>query len=60
MQRQNPMQMMQKFNEFKRMFNGDPKKEVERLVASGQMSQQQLNQLQIMAKSFQSMMNNMR
>lgn len=60
MQRQNPMQMIQKFNEFRKNFNGDPKAEVQRLVASGQMSQQQLNQLQSMATAFQAMMNNMR
>lgn len=57
MQRQNPMQMIQKFNEFRKNFNGDPKAEVQRLVASGQMSQQQLNQLQSMATAFQAMMN---
>ena len=60
MQRQNPMQMIQKFNEFKRNFSGDPKTEVQKLVASGQLSQQQLNQLQTMATSFQKMMNNLR
>ena len=51
----NPMQMLQQFNQFKNNFTGDPKAEVERLVASGKMSQQQLNQLQVMAMQFQTM-----
>lgn len=55
--RVNPLQMIQKFNEFKRSFSGDPKKEVEKLIASGQINQEQLNQLQSMAQSFQSMLN---
>lgn len=56
----NPMQMLQQFNQFKNSFTGDPKAEVEKLVASGRMSQQQLNQLQVMAKQFQEMLNNMK
>ena len=43
-------QMMQDFQHFRQTFQGDPKKEVERLLQSGQMSQQQLDQLQTMAK----------
>lgn len=53
----NPMQMIQQFNQFKANFTGDPKAEVEKLVASGKMSQQQLNQLQTMATQFQGMLN---
>lgn len=49
-------QMMQQFQQFKQTFTGDPKAEVERLVQSGQMSQEQLNQLQMMAKQFQGLM----
>lgn len=45
-------QMMQQFQQFRQNFQGDPKKEVERLLQSGQMSQQQLNQLQAMAQQF--------
>ena len=56
----NPMmqfqQMMQQFQQFKQTFQGDPKAEVEKLLQSGRMSQQQLNQLQEMAKIFQGMM----
>ena len=44
------MQMVQQFQQFKANFHGDPKAEVEKL------SQAQLNQLQQMAKQFQSLM----
>lgn len=49
-------QMMQQFQQFKANFQGDPKAEVEKLMQSGKLSQQQLNQLQAMAKQFQSLM----
>lgn len=53
----NPMQMVQAFNNFKQSFRGNPEQEVRKLVASGKISQQQLNQLQNMATQFQNMMN---
>lgn len=49
-------QMMQQFQQFKANFHGDPKAEVEKLLQSGKLSQAQLNQLQQMAKQFQSLM----
>lgn len=49
-------QMMQQFQQFRNNFQGDPKQEVEKLLQSGKMSQQQLNQLQAMAKQFQTLM----
>lgn len=49
-------QMMQQFQQFRSNFQGDPKQEVEKLLQSGKMSQQQLNQLQAMAKQFQALM----
>lgn len=52
----NFQQMVQQFNEFKSIFQGDPKTEVEKLVQSGKISQSQLNQLQMMAKQFQALM----
>ena len=56
----NPMmqfqQIMNQFQQFKQSFQGDPKAEVEKLLQSGKMSQQQLNQLQQMAKMFQNLM----
>lgn len=50
------MQMMQQFQQFKANFHGDPKAEVEKLMQSGRLNQQQLNQLQQMAKQLQSLM----
>ena len=49
-------QMMQQFQQFKANFQGDPKAEVEKLLQSGRLNQRQLNQLQQMAKQFQSLM----
>ena len=48
--------MLQQFQQFKANFHGDPKAEVEKLLQSGKLNQQQLNQLQQMAKQFQSLM----
>mgnify|MGYP006913124933 CR=1 FL=1 len=48
--------MVQQFQQFKHSFHGDPKAEVEKLVQSGRISQQQLNQLQQMAGQFQQLM----
>lgn len=48
--------MMRQFQQFKQSFQGDPKAEVEKLVQSGKISQQQLNQLQQMAGQFQRLM----
>ena len=49
-------QMMQQFQQFRNNFQGNPKQEVEKLLQSGKMSQQQLNQLQAMAQQFQTFM----
>jgi len=49
-------QMMQQFHQFRASFQGDPKAEVEKLLQSGQMSQQQLNQLQAAAQQFMQLM----
>lgn len=45
--------VMQQFNQFRANFTGDPKAEVQKLLQSGRMSQQQLNQLQTMARQLQ-------
>lgn len=47
--------MIQAFNNFKRTFTGNPEEEVRKLVASGKISQQKLNELQAMATQFQKM-----
>lgn len=46
--------MVQDFRQFQANFQGDPRAEVMRLVQSGEISQQQLDQLQTMARQFQS------
>lgn len=48
--------LVQQFQQFKQSFQGDPRAEVEKLVQSGKISQQQLNQLQQMAGQFQQLM----
>lgn len=48
--------MLNQFQHFKETFQGDPKKEVEKLLQSGRISQQQLNQLQELASQFSRLM----
>lgn len=55
-----PMQMMQQFMQFKQNFKGDPKAEVEKMLQSGRISQQQLNQVQQMAGQFQNLLKNIK
>lgn len=55
-----PIQMIQQFMQFKQNFKGDPKAEVEKMLQSGKISQQQLNQVQQMAGQFQNLLKNMR
>nr|DAY91199.1 MAG TPA: hypothetical protein [Caudoviricetes sp.] len=54
------MQMVQQFMQFKQNFKGDPKAEVEKMLQSGRISQQQLNQVQQMAGQFQHMLKGMK
>ena len=59
MQPQNPMmKMMTQLNQFKQTFQGDPRQQVQQLLNSGRMSQEQFNQLSQMATQIQNMMNN--
>lgn len=55
-----PMQMIQQFMQFKQSFKGDPKAEVQKMLQSGKITQQQLNQVQQMAGQFQNMLKNMK
>lgn len=48
--------MVQQFRQFQQSFQGDPKAEVEKLVQSGRISQQQLNQLQQAAGIFRQLL----
>lgn len=52
----NMMQMMQKFNEFKSSFQGNPQQQIQQMLNSGRISQAQLNQYVQMAKQFQQFM----
>lgn len=54
---QNPMGMiMDRFNQFRQSFSGNPKETVQQLLNSGRMTQEQYNQLSQMATQFQRMM----
>lgn len=55
-----PMQMIHQFMQFKQNFKGDPKEEVQKMLQSGKISQQQLNQVQQMAGQFQNLLKNMK
>ena len=48
--------ILEEFNSFRRAFSGDAKAEVDRLVKSGQFSQQQINEAQAKANQLMQMM----
>lgn len=48
--------MITQFNQFRSTFQGDPRAKVQELLNSGQMSQQQYNQLAQAAQAFQSLL----
>ena len=49
---------LNQFNQFRSNFQGDPKQQVQSLISSGAMSQEQFNQLSELAKQFQGMLGN--
>ena len=49
----NLMNMISQYRQFKSQFQGDPKEQVQQLLNSGQMTQEQYNQLSNMAAQFQ-------
>ncbi len=53
----NPFKIVQDFIQFKRTFRGNPQEEVQKLLQSGQLSQEQLNQVQGIAGQFQGLLN---
>lgn len=54
---QNPLQMLQQFNQFKQSMQGkDPEAMVNELLRSGKMSQQQYEQLKAQAQSFMALL----
>lgn len=52
----NMQNMVNQFQQFRQNFQGDPRAQVQQLLNSGQMSQEQFNQLSNMANQFQRMM----
>jgi len=57
MQNQAPMNgLMQRFHQFRQMFRGDPQQQVQQMLNSGRVSQQQYNQAVQMANQLQRMM----
>lgn len=50
-------QMMQRFQQFQQAFRGDPRQQVQQLLNSGRVSQQQYDQAVKMAQQFQRMLN---
>ncbi len=51
-----PFRMIQQFIQFAKDFKGNPQEEVQKLLQSGQMSQDQLNALQQQATQFQQLL----
>lgn len=49
----NPIQLIQQFQQFKQNFKGDPRQQVQDLLNSGKMSQDQLDQCTSMARQLQ-------
>ena len=57
MQPQNQFtQMMQRFQQFRQQFQGDPRQQVQQLLNSGKVTQQQYNNAVQMAQQLQRMM----
>ena len=54
MMNNNPM--MQKFQQFRQMFRGNPQEQVQQMLSSGKVSQQQYNQAVQMAQQFRQML----
>ena len=52
-----PLNLVQQFNQFRSTFQGDPKQQVQNLLNSGQMTQEQFTQLSSMARDFEKLIN---
>lgn len=48
--------LIQQFNQFRANFQGNPQQQVQQLLSSGKMSQEQFNQLAGLARKFQSLL----
>ena len=56
MQQQQPNSIMQRFQQFRQMFTGDPRQQIQQMLNSGKVSQNQYNQAVQMAQQFQNML----
>lgn len=54
----NMMRMMQQFQQFRNSFQGDPKQQIQQMLNSGKVSQEQYNQAVQMANTFAQMLGN--
>lgn len=54
----NIQQLMQQYNQFKQVFQGNPQQQIQQLLNSGRVSQTQYNQAYQLAQQFQKMMGN--
>ena len=52
----NPLQLIQQFQQFKKNFKGDPRQQVQDLLNSGKMTQEQLDQCTSIAQSLQNVL----
>ena len=48
--------LLQRFQQFQRTFQGDPRQQIQQLMNSGKVNQQQYNQATQMARQFQRML----
>lgn len=54
---QNPMELVQQFQQFKKMLVGkDPQKMLNEVLSSGKYTQEQVNQAKAMAEQFKSLL----
>lgn len=53
----NMQNLMQRLNQFRQSFSGDAKQQVQQLLNSGKMTQNQYNQLSQLATQIQNMLN---
>lgn len=51
-----PLQIIQQFNQFKNSFHGNPQEEVQHLLNSGKISQEQYNEAVQIAQTLQSLL----
>lgn len=51
--------MIQQFNQFRQSFKGDPRQQIQQMLNSGQITQEQYNRAAQMATQFQQMLGGM-